>query len=325
MGTKIPRQIILKECDMSIAQSDNERSIHAKLVYPGTDVWINKKGITDPKALSVAEAELCVAQDRTRPILNNFTLPELCSIHKHLFGRLYDWAGETRSFTTSRRGDLFCRPDFIKSYFESDITRKLKRENFLVGTTREDFSKRAAHFVSEVNAVHPFNDGNGRLTRIFLNDLAQKAGHELDIQRIASRKDVWYDAMKNAFNGDMRALENEILAAMPEKAIEVNQTPEESLKKAKEAAYEQAEKIRGKGIVKIADPETAKPQHGKITSIEQHHVVMQTGANVLTIHARPPGQDVQVGKSIKIAYTNGKAQVVPARGQEPQRGKGMQR
>ena len=201
---------------MSIEQSRRERANRRRLVYPGTDVWKNKHGITEQGELSEAEASLFASRSMRRPRLRKFTLSEMCAIHKHIFGELYEWAGKLRSFTTSRGHDTFARPEFIESYFKSAVTQPLEQENYLIGTTRGEFARRAAYFVTEVNATHPFTDCNGRLTRIFLQDLALKAGHEIDIQRIASRKEVWYGVMRDAFNGNARGLENEILSAMPQ-------------------------------------------------------------------------------------------------------------
>jgi fido (protein-threonine AMPylation protein) len=68
---------------------------------------------------------------------------------------------------------------------------------------------------SEINAVHPFIDGNGRTTRLFLQDLALQAGHQLDIARLQVNKGAWYEAMKEGFErGDTAKLKKEILNAL---------------------------------------------------------------------------------------------------------------
>ena len=37
-----------------------------------------------------------------------------------------------------------------------------------------------AHYLSEINALHPFREGNGRVQRIFISHLSQAAGYQLD-------------------------------------------------------------------------------------------------------------------------------------------------
>jgi cell filamentation protein len=118
----------------------------------------------------------------------------------HLPGDVYDWVGQIRSHTTGRSPVAsFARPEHIKSYFESQILKLLQREGYLKGSRREQFAECGAYFVSEINAVHPFIDGNGRTTRLFLKDLTLQAGHPLDIARIKANKGAWYEAMKEGF------------------------------------------------------------------------------------------------------------------------------
>jgi cell filamentation protein len=37
-----------------------------------------------------------------------------------------------------------------------------------------------AHYLSEINAIHPFREGNGRVQRLFISQLAKQAGYTLD-------------------------------------------------------------------------------------------------------------------------------------------------
>jgi cell filamentation protein len=60
----------------------------------------------------------------------------------------------------------------------------INAENSLRGLTREQFAERAAEHICELNAIHPFLDGNGRTQRAFLQILGKQAGHEVDLARI---------------------------------------------------------------------------------------------------------------------------------------------
>lgn len=91
----------------------------------------------------------------------------------------------------------------------------MKAENYLRGTSREQFAERSAYFASEINAVHPFIDGNGRTTRLLLKDLALQAGFQLNIRRLEANKGAWYEAMALGFErADTTKLQQEILGAL---------------------------------------------------------------------------------------------------------------
>lgn len=56
---------------------------------------------------------------------------------------------------------------------------RLAQEHFLQGFTSEQFAARAAFYLGELNALHPFREGNGRTQRVFLSMIAQAAGYQL--------------------------------------------------------------------------------------------------------------------------------------------------
>ena len=88
----------------------------------------------------------------------------------------------------------------------------LVRENHLRGLTAEAFAQKAAHFLAELNAIHPFREGNGRTQNVFLTILADRAGHPLDFERLDPPKMM--RAMIASFGGDETPLANLILELM---------------------------------------------------------------------------------------------------------------
>jgi|GEM_PF-2811487 len=65
--------------------------------YPGSDVLVNKLGITDYKHWKFVETEVIgqrMGELREHPIPGSYDLPHLLAIHRHLTRDLYDWAGE---------------------------------------------------------------------------------------------------------------------------------------------------------------------------------------------------------------------------------------
>ena len=60
----------------------------------------------------------------------------------------------------------------------------LKSEHYLIDLKRDAFIGRIVFYIAEINALHPFREGNGRTQRIFANQLARQAGWELNLKTI---------------------------------------------------------------------------------------------------------------------------------------------
>ena len=77
------------------------------------------------------------------------------------------------------------------------------------GCVKEAFVSAAAKFLGELNAIHPFREGNGRTQLAFLYLLSDRAGHPLDLERV--REDTVLEAMIESFHGRYAKL-NEVIA-----------------------------------------------------------------------------------------------------------------
>ena len=84
------------------------------------------------------------------------------------------------------------------------IFDELRAKNFLAGLGKNDFAQELAGLAAELNALHPFREGNGRTIRLFLILLAQHAGYVLNFG--LARYDEILMADKLAFSGDSRRL-----------------------------------------------------------------------------------------------------------------------
>jgi cell filamentation protein len=56
----------------------------------------------------------------------------------------------------------------------------VRRAGWLIGLKFEPFVERLAHYYGELNAAHPFREGNGRTQRAFLRQLSAAAGYRLE-------------------------------------------------------------------------------------------------------------------------------------------------
>ena len=132
------------------------------------------------------------------------------NLHHHFFQDVYDWAGQIRTIRTAKGGNWFCYPEHI----ETELTRifsLLQSENYLTNLTETGaFAARAAFFLSEINAVHPFREGNGRIQLVFLTLLCENAG--FDLNENALDEVDFMNAMIESFNGTTEPLARSIFA-----------------------------------------------------------------------------------------------------------------
>ena len=91
------------------------------------------------------------------------------ALHHHIFQDVYDWAGEYRTVNIAKT-HLFCLAPFIEKEMGRQF-RELNAENNLQRLDMDTFADRAAHHIIELNAIHPFREGNGRTNRLFLEVL----------------------------------------------------------------------------------------------------------------------------------------------------------
>ena len=156
--------------------------------YPNTDVLINKLNIKDNQLLSEAERKIVLTKSyelRKNSKIGNFDLNHFLEIHKFLFEDIYPFAGKFRNENIAKGYFSFAEWQYI----EPEIKRlfdKLKAENYLQGRSREELVKGLAYYLSELNVLHPFREGNGRTIREFIRELAFFNGYILDLQNTTS-------------------------------------------------------------------------------------------------------------------------------------------
>lgn len=177
-----------------------------RYTYPDSDVLRNKADIRDQESLDAFEADstaVRLLELSLRPVVGQFDLAHLRSIHRHLFQDVYDWAGELRTVDISKGASRFANLNMIESYLGAQLN-KLRSENFLRGAAPEFFLDRLAHTMGEINATHPFREGNERAQRAFCTQLAEQAGFFIDFATV--NQEEMYSAMIASFNGQQKPL-----------------------------------------------------------------------------------------------------------------------
>ena len=64
------------------------------------------------------------------------------------------------------------------------IFKRLAQNNLLCGLARNDFIAALVDLYQRTNELHPFREGNGRTQRVFLSQLAENAGYDLDFTAV---------------------------------------------------------------------------------------------------------------------------------------------
>jgi cell filamentation protein len=183
-------------------------------VYPGTGVLINKEGIRDAGELEEFERIVTANRMEHLPADVPLTYAGYRRLHRHIFEPVYAWAGEARTVNIAKGNAMFCLVPHIAGQMEQRFAA-IPAENSLRGLRREAFAARAAEHICELNAIHPFRDGNGRTLRAFLDGLAAQAGHPLRLERIDPR--AWNEASIRSFQvGDYEPMRQVIGRAMTE-------------------------------------------------------------------------------------------------------------
>ena len=175
-------------------------------VYPGTNVLKNLAGIEDHDRLQQFEAVSTadrISELRVKPISGSFDTSHLQRIHRHIFQDVYCWAGELRTIDIRKEGEFwFRRHEFIERAL-MDLFKRLAEENKLRGTTPQQFGSRAGYYMSELNAIHPFREGNGRAQREFIRELGLNAGLQVDWTRV-TREEMYAASIASFQSGDHR-------------------------------------------------------------------------------------------------------------------------
>ena len=176
--------------------------------YPGTKILENLADIKKPKQLRQFELLMTSQRFLEPQPSGRLGVKHYCSIHHHLFQDVYAWAGKPRSVRISKGKSVFCYPEHISAEM-TRVFAELRGKLYLNHLLRAEFANQAAHFLSELNAIHPFRDGNGRTQLAFMAMLGARAGHPLNLSKLHKTK--FLKAVIASFSGQERSLVKEIL------------------------------------------------------------------------------------------------------------------
>ena len=184
--------------------------------YPDSSVLKNKLNIENEKALNEAEREITAIKTLElidKPLKGELDFDYIKRLHKHLFSDIYDWAGELRK-TDISKGNIFCQHELIEVNAEV-LFNELEAENYLEGLDKNTIIKRLAYYLGDFNTIHPFREGNGRVQRLFIRELASRVGYLINFHGITTEEMI--QASDKTFYHDYEMMEELIARAIKSK------------------------------------------------------------------------------------------------------------
>lgn len=160
----------------------------------GSGTLRNKLGERNEEVLRVREyAKATVREDQLRDgtakIDHTYDAEHLKAIHRHLFQDVYDWAGEFREVDMRKGSSAFASIDNGEVDLLLAEVQHAVHEIDWPSLDADQFAMSSAVLFSYVNQAHPFREGNGRTSKIFMEHVAEQSRFSLDFSRID--KNLW--------------------------------------------------------------------------------------------------------------------------------------
>lgn len=157
----------------------------------------NVQDIRDPHALRVFEYGATALRQKQlymdpSIVAHTYDAAHVRAIHSYLFQDVYEWAGQYRSVNMSKNFSSFA------DVHTGEIDRYLTDMHRLVEHTewanldRAEFGRAAAAVFAHLNQAHPFREGNGRTSKVFMEHVAEQSRFTLDFGQVSP--EVWNQA-----------------------------------------------------------------------------------------------------------------------------------
>lgn len=128
--------------------------------------------------------------------------------HYQWLGNLYDWAGGLRTVNMSKGNFHFAAATQLPRLISTFEDQYLSRFSILPDMTDSEVVEYLAASHVEFILIHPFREGNGRLSRLLIDVMALQAGFEpLDYQLLEDNKDYYFKAIQAGVTGNYLHIE----------------------------------------------------------------------------------------------------------------------
>ncbi len=176
---------------------------------PGSNSLVlrNLAGITLPEDMDALELQL-LGHLYEEVLLNDFpdrpiTVADLRHWHRMWLGNVYPWAGQERSVNLGKDGFQFATAGLLPGLLDDFERKYLAPWTPCSRLAPDEVVNAIAVTHVELIVIHPFREGNGRLSRLLADVMAVQAGHEpLDYSEWEQHKPAYIGAIHAGFSGD---------------------------------------------------------------------------------------------------------------------------
>lgn len=187
---------------------------------PGSknDLLINKLDITNSEEIN--EIELDLLEQLSIAVLDEIesdqtiTAGDLCEWHRRWLGNVYPWAGKYRSVNIGKAEFQFAAAHLtpkLMTIFNDEFLAVYTPCNLM---NEDELVKALANVHVEYILIHPFREGNGRLSRLLANIMALQADFPmLDFSYMDENKEDYFLAIQAGLDNDkpMQAMFKQVL------------------------------------------------------------------------------------------------------------------
>jgi len=182
-------------------------------------VMENKLGIA--RATDMDEVELVLLQKLYVSVLQEHLPPGRISIlhlkrwHRRWLGNVYDWAGQYRAVNMSKDGFPFAPATQLARLMQLFDSDYLSRYTPCMGMGRDELVEAIAIIHVEFILMHPFREGNGRISRLLADVMAVQGGLEpLDYSSWERNKNAYISAIQQGMDCDYGPMKYWVSQAM---------------------------------------------------------------------------------------------------------------
>lgn len=187
---------------------------------PGSNdqVLLNVLGIVDPEEMDAIELELL--EELTESVLNEvgeeqaIRIGDLSEWHRRWLGNVYEWAGRYRTVNMGKDDFQFASAHLIPKLMQDFDDKYLVVYTPGNQMDEDELINALAAVHIEFVLIHPFREGNGRLSRLLANVMALQAGEPvLDFSYLDEHKNEYFAAIQAGL-GDhepMKAMFKQVL------------------------------------------------------------------------------------------------------------------
>lgn len=185
--------------------------------YSDGKVLLNRLGLKDPEDMNIVETELLEAL--YIQVFDDFpeelTFRTLCRWHRAWLGNVYSWAGQYRTVDMAKPDIRFASPLQIRRLAEEFEAKYLYRFDELPDLDDDQLFALLGEAHVEFILIHPFREGNGRISRLLLDVMAVKAGAQpLDYTLWDKHKDFYFKSIQAGRDGDYQHIQRLIRDVM---------------------------------------------------------------------------------------------------------------